>query len=173
MQGLSTAAELKTFPATCFLMLALVKTAVEEIAWEGPPGISWGDLVQRLTQHGFGMDKYNKEALWTELTCKPPAFVRSKKKAHDPKEREDVDKVLDLPDAVRQHYLLLDAHPRFGRERFVQTCTSTGGKGSGQWMFGRIIGIVVGGVVQGSVLSIGRFEDSGAFGGSRRPFTEG
>lgn len=91
------------------MLLALVKAAVEEIAWEGPPGISWGDLVQRLTEHGFEMDSYIKEALWTELTCKPPAFVR-KKKAHDPKEPQD-DKVLDLPDAIRQHYLLLDAHP--------------------------------------------------------------
>ena len=58
------------------MLLALVKAAVEEIAWEGPPGISWGDLVQRLTEHGFEMDSYIKEALWTELTCKPPTFVR-------------------------------------------------------------------------------------------------
>ena len=99
------------------MIAALAKTAVEEIAWEGPPGISWSHLLATLEQqHGEQIDRAGRKALWRELCDKPEVFVRAGKGARAQKQvaepPEDNGKILlDISDNVRSHFLMLDAHP--------------------------------------------------------------
>ena len=43
------------------MLTALLKTAVEEIAWEGPPGVSWPKLLERLKESGSKVDEHVRD----------------------------------------------------------------------------------------------------------------
>lgn len=110
------------------MFAALVKTAVEEIAWEGPPGISWSQLLATLQQNGdFTIDAPIRTGLWREL-AKQDIIVRGAKgaahrsgralpaataamAATEPSDADSGKVLLDIPNALRSHFLLLDAHP--------------------------------------------------------------
>lgn len=107
------------------MFAALVKTAVEEIAWEGPPGISWSQLLTTLQQNGdLTIDAPIRAGLWREL-AKQDIIVRGAKgaahrtgralpaamAATEPAEADSGKVLLDIPNASRSHFLLLDAHP--------------------------------------------------------------
>ena len=113
------------------MLASLVKVSVEEISWDGPPGISWAKLLYRLRATGHQMDKYMQESLWKEISRnRTPILIRGHSQSHHelPVEAETEDSddrdcscprssrnrgklVLHVPDAVRWHCLRLDAHP--------------------------------------------------------------
>ena len=110
------------------MFAALVKTAVEEIAWEGPPGISWSQLLSTLQQNGdLAIDAPIRSGLWREL-AKQDIIVRGAKgaahrtgralpaatagmTATEPSDADSGKVLLDIPNELRSHVLLLDAHP--------------------------------------------------------------
>ena len=111
------------------MLASLVKLSVEEISWDGPPGISWAKLLYRLRATGHQMDKYMQESLWKEISSKRTPILIQEDRHHElPAEAETEDSddrdcshprssrnrgklVLHVSDAVRWHCLRLDAHP--------------------------------------------------------------
>ena len=98
------------------MLAALVKAAVEEIAWEGEPGISWPHLITTLQQNGEQIDTPMKTALWKELIGKQDIIIRGfKGSCRSQRVAEPLDPnakvLLDMQTAVRSHFLFLDAHP--------------------------------------------------------------
>ena len=111
------------------MLASLVKASVEEISWDGPPGISWAKLLFRLREAGHQMDAHQQALLWKGISTKQtPIFVRGRQLLKQPEDAETEDSddrhcqqtraerskgklVLNVPDAVRRHHLRLDAVP--------------------------------------------------------------
>ena len=122
------------------MLTSLVKASVEEISWDGPPGVSWPKLLCRLRAAGFQMDHHTRPALWAEICSnKTPIIVHGRRNDQPPHDAETEDSddrecrrsrsqrnkgklVLSVPDAVRWHCLRLDAHPDIAENELSRRC---------------------------------------------------